>query len=143
MTMTRLFVATVTLVVFLEIGCRSVPRDECVRALPKPSARPSNARFITNVEPRSFLGVAVDSLSKNRLQGVNFRFEDLERNAYTDSLGIARFRDLPPGWHRVMIRTLGYEARRDSIQVSADSGAVGVYVLARRKFESCQVVITS
>ena len=69
-------------------------------------------------------------------------FEALRRSAYTDSLGIAWFRDLPIGWHRIVIRTPGYGTRRDSVHVSAASGTVGVYVLPRRKFESCQVVIT-
>lgn len=140
--MNRLIVASVTLGLVLGIACRSVPRDECSRFLPAPSAPTLNARFIANVEPRSFLGVALDSVTKNRLVGVGFWVEDLRTGAYTDSLGIARFRDLPLGSHRIVIRRIGYEPRRDTIQVSPLAGTVGVYELPRRKVETCEVVIT-
>jgi hypothetical protein len=135
-------VVTVALGLVLGTACKSIPRDECERFLPAPSAPAPDAKFITNVEPRSFLGVALDSVTKNRLIGVGFVFQDLQIFAYTDSLGVARFRDLPLGWHGIAIRRIGYESRRDSIQVSPSSGTVGVYELPRRKVHTCDVVIT-
>jgi hypothetical protein len=140
--MNQFLVAPITLGLFLGISCRSVPRDECGRFLPAPSAHSLDARFITNVEPRSFLGVALDSVTRNRLIGVAFYFEELRTGAYTDSLGIARFRDLPLGPHRIVIRRIGYEQRRDTIQVSPLSGTVAIYELPRRRVETCDVVIT-
>jgi hypothetical protein len=141
--MNQFLVAPITLGLLLGIACRSVPRDECGRFFPAPSAPPLDARFITNVEPRSFLGVALDSVTKNRLIGVAFYFEELRMGAYTDSLGVARFRDLPLGWHRIVIRRIGYEQRRDTIQVSPLSGTVAVYELPRRRVNTCEVVIAS
>jgi hypothetical protein len=140
--MNQFVVAPIALGLLLGIACRSVPRDECGRFLPAPSAPTLDARFITNVEPRSFLGVALDSVTKNRLIGVAFYFEELRTGAYTDSLGVARFRDLPAGRHRIVIRRIGYEQRRDTIQVSPLSGTVGIYELPRRRVETCAVVIT-
>jgi hypothetical protein len=141
--MNQVVVVSLTLGLVLGIACRSVPRDECEQFLPAPSARTADARFITNVEPRSFLGVALDSLTRDRLVGVTFYFETLRIGAFTDSLGVARFRDLPVGWHRIVIRRLGYEQRRDSIQVTGSSGTVGIYELPRRKVHTCDVVITT
>jgi hypothetical protein len=141
--MNQFLAAPITLGLLLGIACRSVPRDECARFLPAPSATTLDARLITNVEPRSFLGVALDSVTKNRMIGVAFYFEDLRTAAYTDSLGVARFRDLPLGWHRLVIRRIGYEPRGDTIQVSPLSGTVAVYELPRRRVETCSVVVTS
>src|SRR5258707_1306410 len=75
--MNQFIVASVTLGLVLGSACRSVPRDECERFVPAPSASTLDAKFITNVEPRSFLGVALDSVTKNRLVGVSFYFEEL------------------------------------------------------------------
>jgi hypothetical protein len=141
--MNRFIELSVTLGLVFGIACRTVPLDDCDRYWPAPSAPTPNARFITNVEPRSFLGVALDSVTKNRLIGVSFSFEDLRTGAYTDSLGVARFRDLPLGWHPIAIRRIGYAQRRDTIQVSPLSGTVAVYELPRRKVETCNVVIKS
>ena len=140
--MNQFIVASATVGLVLESACRSVPRDECERFLPAPSAFTLDAKFITNVEPRSLLGVALDSVTKNRLVGVVFYFEELRTGAYTDSLGVARFRDLPLGRHRIVIRRIGYEQRRDTIQISPVSGTVAVYELPRRKVQMCDVVIT-
>ena len=140
--MNQFIVASVTLGLVLGSACRSVSRDECERFLPAPSASTLDAKFITNVEPRSFLGVALDSVTKNRLVGVGFYFEGLRTGAYTDSLGVARFRDLPLGWHRIVIRRIGYEQRRDTIQISPVSGTIAVYELPRRRVQMCDVVIT-
>jgi hypothetical protein len=89
------------------------------------------------------LGIVLDSATKIRLTGVNFYFEDLRSYANSDSLGVVHFRDLPVGWHRLLIRRLGYEQRRDSINISALSGTVGVYELPKRKFQLCETVTTS
>jgi hypothetical protein len=102
-----------------------------------------NPRLVTNVEPRSFLGVALDSASRNRLIDVSFYLEDLRIYANSDSLGVARLRELPVGRHPMVIRRLGYEQRRDTIEVSPVSGIVGVYELPRRRVELCETVITS
>src|SRR5712672_4098271 len=61
--MNQFIVASVTLGLVLGSACRSVPRDECERFVPAPSASTLDAKFITNVEPRSFLGVALDSVT--------------------------------------------------------------------------------
>jgi hypothetical protein len=82
-------------------------------------------------------------VTKNRLVGVSFYFEDLRTGAMTDSLGVARIRDLPVGSHRLVIRRLSYEQRRDTIEISALSGMVGIYELPRRKLETCTIVITT
>jgi hypothetical protein len=140
--MSQFIVASVALGLILGSACRSVPSDECERFFPAPSAPTANALFIANVAPGGFLGDALDSVTKNRLVGVGFVFEDLRMGAFTDSLGIARFRDLPLGWHRILIRRIGYEQRHDSIQVSSLSGAVALYELPRRKVHTCDVVIT-
>jgi hypothetical protein len=141
--MNRFVVPSVTLCLVLGIACKRGSPDDCERFLPVPSAFTRNAAFMTNVEPRSFLGIAVDSVTKDRLVGVSFSFEDLRIGAYTDSLGVALFRGLPVGWHRIGIRRLGYAQRRDSIQVSPLSGTIAVYELPRRRVETCNVVITS
>lgn len=140
--MTQFGVVRIALGLLLGTACRTLPRDECGRFLPAPAAPTLDARFITNVEPRSFLGVALDSVTRNRLIGVAFYFEELRTGTYTDSLGVARFRDLPLGRHRVVIRRIGYEQRRDTIQVSPLSGTVAIYELPRRRVETCDVVIT-
>lgn len=132
-----------SLALALGTACKSVPRDECGKPLPPAPAPVFTPRFVANVEPRSFLGIAVDSATKARLAGVSFYVEDLRIGANSDSLGIARLRDLPLGPHRIAIRRIGYEQRRDSIQVSAVSGTVGVYELPRRRVQLCQTIITS
>jgi len=139
----HLIVSCASLGVALATACRTVPRDECGRPLPAPAPPPAYPRSIASVEPRSFLGVAIDSATKNRLPGVSFYFQDLKMDATSDSLGFARFRDLPIGWRRILIRRIGYEQRRDSVQVSPLSGAVVVYELARRRVQLCETVITS
>lgn len=143
MAMNRFTIANIALGFLLGIGCRSLPRDQCGRFFPGPSAYTHDARWITNVEPNSFSGIALDSVSKNRLVGVSFYFQDLRLSAFTDSLGVARFRGLPEGWHPIVVRRIGYEQRRDTIQISSLSGTVAVYELPRRKVETCAVVITS
>lgn len=140
--MNGFIIANVALGLLLGIGCRSVPRDECSR-YPGPSVPRLDARLITNVEPNSFLGVALDSVTRNRLLGVSFYFQDLRLSAFTDSLGVARFRGLPTGWHPIVVRRIGYEQLRDTIQVTSLSGTVAVYELPRRKVETCETVITS
>jgi len=130
------------LALVLGIGCKSVPRDECGKPLPPAVAPVFTPRFVANVEPRSFLGVAVDSATKARIVGVSFYVEDLRVSANSDSLGIARFNDLPLGVHRIAIRRLGYEQLRDTIQVSPLSGTIGVYELPKRRLYMCETVIT-
>jgi hypothetical protein len=100
-------------------------------------------RLMVDVEPRSFLGVALDSATKKRIAGVSFYLPDLKSFADSDSLGIVRFRDLPPGWHPILLRRLGYALLRDSIHVSPLTGTVGVYELPKSRFQSCVTVITS
>jgi hypothetical protein len=114
----------------VSVFCRPLPRSHSTQSLSLTSSR------------AVFLGIALDSLTKNRLVGVSFYFEELRTGAFTDSLGVARFRDLPLGWHRIMIRRIGYAQRRDTIQVSPVSGTVAVYELPRRKVQMCDVVIT-
>ena len=136
--------ASLTLVSFLGMACRTVPKEECgPKFFPAPSPPPDHAKLIANVEPQSFFGIALDSVTKNRLIGVSFYFEDLRTGAMTDSLGIARIRHLPIGSHRIVVRRLSYEQRRDTVQISPMSGTVGVYELQRRTMETCPVVITS
>ena len=65
----------------------------------------------------------------------------LRQTAYSDSLGVFRFRDLPDGWHRVQARRIGYEVRNDSVQISRLAGAVAVYDLPRRKVECADIAI--
>jgi hypothetical protein len=139
-----MIVASLTLPLFLGTACRTVPKEQCGgKFFPAPSAPSEPDKLIANVEPRSFLGVALDSVTKDRLVGVSFYFEDLRTGAVTDSLGVARIRDLPIGSHRIVIRRLSYEQRRDTIQISPLSGTLGIYELPRRKLETCAVVITS
>ena len=141
--MNRKVVFGVLLSLAVVVACRTVPRDECGRQLPAPAPVAANPRFIANVEPRSFLGIVLDSATKNRLLGVSFYFQDLKNFANSDSLGMVRFRDLPLGWHPILVRRLGYEQLRDSIQVLPLSGVVGVYELPKRRIQLCETVITT
>jgi hypothetical protein len=138
----QLVVSCASLGLAFGVACRTVQRDECGRPLPPPAPAVAYPRSIANVEPRSFLGVAIDSTTKNRLPGVSFYFPDLKTDANTDSLGFVRFRELPPGWHPLMVRRIGYEPRRDTVQVSAFSGTVVVYELPKRRYQLCETVIT-
>ena len=122
-------------------ACRSVPLDSCGQPIVPERPMPVDAsiKFAANIEPNSFVGLVLDSTTKRPVQGVSVTFPLLRLGAYSDSLGIVRFRDLPEGLHGLRVRRIGYEARSDSVQISRLSGAVAVYDLARRKVECATI----
>jgi hypothetical protein len=119
-------------------ACKSVPRDNCGRPLAPPTSSEASTRevrFIANVEPNSFVGIVLDSVTKRPLPNVSVDFPELRTNALSDSLGVFRFRDLPPGWHQLRILRVGFAPQHDSIQVSSRSGTAAVYDLPRQAVE--------
>ena len=111
--------------------------DSCGKPIvpERPATVRASIKFLANVEPKSFVALVLDSTTKRPLQAVSVDFPFLRLGAYSDSLGIVRFHDLPEGLQRLRVRRLGYEVRSDSIQIMKQSGAVAVYDLARRKVE--------
>src|SRR5450830_1097505 len=127
-----------TIFALIMAACKSVPRDRCGRPLAPPtSSEESTARvrFVANVEPSSFVGIVIDSVTKRPLPRVSVAFPQLHRNAESDSLGVFQFHDLPPGWHRLRLLRVGYASHNDSIQVSSQSGTTAVYDLPRQAVE--------
>ena len=125
------------------VACRSVPLDSCGKPIIPERPTPVDARiqFAANIEPNSFIGFVLDSATKRPLQGVSILFPVLRLGAYSDSLGIARFHNLPEGRHTVSVRRIGYEVRSDTVEITKLSGAVAVYDLARRKVECVTVAV--
>jgi len=124
-------------------ACKSVPVDSCGRPeTPEhPSPVKTTIQFAASVQPNSFVGLVLDSTTKLPLRGVLVILPLLRQTAYSDSLGVFRFRDLPDGWHRVQVRRIGFEVRNDSVQISRLAGGVAVYDLPRRNVECADIAI--
>jgi hypothetical protein len=135
--------ACVSILSFLTfvVTCRSVPLDSCGKPVipERPVPVDASIRFAANIEPNSFIALVLDSTTKRPLYGVSVLFPLLHQSVYSDSLGIARFHDLPEGRHLLSVRRIGYEVRSDTVEITRLSGAVAVYDLARRKVE-CVIV---
>ena len=136
--------AYLSIVLFLPlVACRSVPMDSCGKPIipERPTPVDASIKFAANIEPNSFIGFVLDSTTKRPLQGVSILFPLLRLGAYSDSLGIARFHNLPEGRHTLTVRQIGYEVRSDTVLITKLSGAVAVYDLARRKVECVTLVV--
>ena len=124
-------------------ACRTIPREECADSRRLPNKSSDEQRALLSSQPRSFSGLVRATYSKRPLVGASAYIEDLKITAVADSLGVFRFTHLPIGWHRVQLRTLGFEPLVDSVLVSPTNGTAAVYELSLPKSVRCQRVITS
>ena len=124
-------------------ACRTVPREECADSRRLPIKSSDEQQGLFNSEPRSFSGLARETYTKRPLIAATAYIEDLRITEVSDSLGVFRFRQLPVGWHRVLVRRLGFDRVVDSVLVSPVSGTAAVYELSIPKSVRCQTVITN
>ena len=99
------------------VFCCACARTKLVSTCPPRTPLPTITVTSTNVEHGAVLGVIVGHVLHRAVEFARVDLEPSERSALSDIMGAFRFDSVPAGRYVLRVRRVGYDARRDSIDV--------------------------